>query len=152
MTREEAIADIRDNMKPVVGGKSLDMAIEALEHELELRQALEMEKGAYNALVKDLQCSDCISRQAVLEAIEDDNRNAHYSCFASNNDAECFKQIIRELPPVTPAEKQEPRENVSDINDGNIYECPCGYGWDKNKVVRHHFCPNCGRKVQEVEE
>ena len=30
MTREEAIVDIRDNIKPVVGGKSLDMAIEAL--------------------------------------------------------------------------------------------------------------------------
>lgn len=34
MTREEAIVDIRDNIKPVVGGKSLDMAIEALEQEL----------------------------------------------------------------------------------------------------------------------
>lgn len=33
MTREEAIKDIRDNIKPVVGGKSLDMAIEALEQE-----------------------------------------------------------------------------------------------------------------------
>jgi hypothetical protein len=31
MTREEAIVDIRDNIKPVVGGKSLDMAIKALE-------------------------------------------------------------------------------------------------------------------------
>lgn len=31
MTREEAIVDIRDNIKPVVGGISLDMAIEALE-------------------------------------------------------------------------------------------------------------------------
>lgn len=31
MTIEEAIADIRDNIKPVVGGKSLDMAIKALE-------------------------------------------------------------------------------------------------------------------------
>jgi hypothetical protein len=31
MTREEAIADIRDNIKPIVGGKSLEMAIEALE-------------------------------------------------------------------------------------------------------------------------
>ena len=30
MTREEAIADIKNNIKPVVGGKSLDMAIEAL--------------------------------------------------------------------------------------------------------------------------
>lgn len=31
--REEAIVDIRDNIKPVVGGKSLDMAIQALEQE-----------------------------------------------------------------------------------------------------------------------
>lgn len=44
-------------------------------------------------------------------------------------------------------EDQEPCENVPDINDGNIYECPCGYGWNKSKVVRHHFCPNCGRAV-----
>ena len=33
MTRKEAIIDIRDNIKPVVGGKSLDMAIKALEQE-----------------------------------------------------------------------------------------------------------------------
>ena len=31
MTRKEAIADIKDNIKPVVGGISLDMAIKALE-------------------------------------------------------------------------------------------------------------------------
>lgn len=31
MTREEAIEDIKKNIKPIVGGKSLDMAIEALE-------------------------------------------------------------------------------------------------------------------------
>ena len=30
MTREEAIKDIQDNILPVVGGKSLQMAIEAL--------------------------------------------------------------------------------------------------------------------------
>lgn len=33
MTREEAIADIRDNIKPIVGGISLDMAIEALKQQ-----------------------------------------------------------------------------------------------------------------------
>ena len=37
--------------------------------------------------------------------------------------------------------------DVPDINVGDIYECPCGYEWDKSKVVRHHFCPNCGRTV-----
>ena len=43
---------------------------------------------------------------------------------------------------------QEPCEDVPDINEGNIYECSCGYGWDKSKVVRHHFCPNCGKAVE----
>ena len=33
MTIYEAIKDIKDNIKPVVGGKSLDMAIEALERQ-----------------------------------------------------------------------------------------------------------------------
>lgn len=43
MTREEAIVDIRDNIKPVVGGKSLDMAIEALEQETVSRESYEHE-------------------------------------------------------------------------------------------------------------
>lgn len=32
--------------------------------------------------------------------------------------------------------------------ENNIYECSCGYGWDWNKVTRHHFCPNCGKAVE----
>lgn len=50
---------------------------------------------------KEILCEDAVSRQSVIDAIEDDNRNGHYSCFASNNDAQCFKQIIKELPKVT---------------------------------------------------
>lgn len=38
-------------------------------------------------------------------------------------------------------------EDVPDINDENVYQCSCGYGWDKSKVFRHHFCPNCGKPV-----
>lgn len=43
--------------------------------------------------------------------------------------------------------EQQPCEDVPDINDGNTYICSCGYGWDKSKVFRHHFCPNCGKPV-----
>lgn len=49
MTREEAIADIRDNIKPIVGGKSLDMAIESLEQE---------------------PCADMVSRDAMWEVLQ----------------------------------------------------------------------------------
>lgn len=34
MTIEEAIQDIKESIKPVVGGTSLDMAIEALERQI----------------------------------------------------------------------------------------------------------------------
>ena len=40
MTREEAIADIRDYIKPVVGGISLDMAIKSLEADRAIEKTL----------------------------------------------------------------------------------------------------------------
>ena len=50
---------------------------------------------------------DCVSRQAVMQAIEDNANDIKYGCFASNQDAETMKNEIEALPPVTPAEKQE---------------------------------------------
>ena len=50
---------------------------------------------------------DAIDRKVVLEAIDNDKINWHYSCFSTDNDAECFKQIIRELPSVTPHHEME---------------------------------------------
>ena len=41
MTAQEAIKDIKENIKPVVGGKSLDMAIEALERQISIERILE---------------------------------------------------------------------------------------------------------------
>ena len=34
MTNEEAIIDIRENIQPIVGGKSLDIAISAIEKQI----------------------------------------------------------------------------------------------------------------------
>lgn len=39
------------------------------------------------------------------------------------------------------------KDDVTDNDVSNIYKCSCGYGWDKSKVFRHHFCPNCGKAV-----
>lgn len=36
-------------------------------------------------------------------------------------------------------------ERVSEPVDE--YLCACGYGWNRNRVIRHHFCPNCGKAV-----
>ena len=34
MTNEEAIIDIRENIQPIIGGKSLDIAISAIEKQI----------------------------------------------------------------------------------------------------------------------
>ena len=89
MTREEAIMDIRDNIRPVVGGKSLDMAIKALEHE---------------------PCDDAISRQAVLDIInfEDKWLLDTKSHNADTNIAfSAIKAKISELASVNPNRKAE---------------------------------------------
>lgn len=222
MTREEAIKFGKRVLSLSLFDEThefCEIAVKALEQEPELRQALEQEKGAYNALVKNIQCADCISRQAVVDMTglsewfdSSDSYNKFVfalselppvtpqPCKVSEYDKDhiwykgsqyislrrflevkaetkqepCDDAIsrqavldlprikthnqwgnvikesvdiedVRQLPPVTPAEKVGQCENI-----GSIYKCPCGYGWDKNKVVRHHFCPNCGRKVQEV--
>lgn len=64
---------------------------------------------------------DCISRQAVIDAIEDDNRNGHYSCFASNSDAQKFKQVVNELPSAQPEQRWIPcSERLPDEKDVGI--------------------------------
>lgn len=42
MPDEEAIKDIKENVKPVVGGISLDMAIEALQKQIPVKKYLKM--------------------------------------------------------------------------------------------------------------
>lgn len=55
-------------------------------------------------------------------------------------DTNCYGTMDIAKTVILKALEQEPCENP------HIYECPCGYGWDINKAIRFHYCPNCGRK------
>ena len=61
MTIEEAIKDIKENIKPVVGGKSLDIAIEALEKQNAKKVRYKNRHGAgYDTYNKDYyNCPSC---------------------------------------------------------------------------------------------
>lgn len=126
MTREDAIADIRDNIKPVVGGKSLDMAIEALGQE---------------------PCTDAISREDALMALTGEYTDSPIEILPK-----AIKRI-NVLPPVNPAEKGGQWKRIS--MDKYVqhamayYKCSvCG----KDIIGTHNYCPSCGAKMQEVKE
>lgn len=100
MTKEENIATLNEHLehwKRLLSEKICDQS--------EGEKTIDALQNAIKALEQE-PCGDAISRQAVIDAIDDDNRNGHYSCFATNNDAECFKQIIRDLQSVTPQPKE----------------------------------------------
>lgn len=57
MTNEEAIIDIRENIQPIVGGKSLDIAISALEKQIPKKPTYEEICNVYGARKRT--CAKC---------------------------------------------------------------------------------------------
>lgn len=57
MTNEEAIIDIRENIQPIVGGKSLDIVISAIEKQIPKKPTYEEIGNVYGALKRT--CAKC---------------------------------------------------------------------------------------------
>ena len=94
--------------------------------------------------VGKIESDDCISREAMLSL------QAEY---AENIDASIFWELrdrIRTLPSVTPTRPTSRWSRQTDTYH-DYYECEnCGMGVGLDDV--RNFCPNCGAKMQEVEE
>lgn len=142
MTREEAIEDIRDNIKPVVGGISLDMAIKALEKQ---------------------PCEDCISREAVEEMIKAEMPERGMWEIEGDKEKETVCEVcvdlmqkLSDLPSVSPKPKTGHWINLENTKyKGQVlpfwgrYECSkCGGHGDGTS----NYCPNCGANMRESED
>ena len=105
--------------------------------------------------------SDSIDRQAMIDLIEDDSSNGVYSCFASYQDAQKFKQKVMDLSPTQPERKRgewefyEDRSPVWDIAGektwARAYKCSeCGF---VHAVIEnfgiYQYCPQCGADMRE---
>ena len=53
MTNEEAIIDIRENIQPIIGGKSLDIAISAIEKQIPKKPKVIFDEYSY------FECGNC---------------------------------------------------------------------------------------------
>ena len=94
---------------------------------------------------------DCVSKQAVLEKIND------WWGITSTSGEPTLCDYIRELPPVAPTRKKgEWCKQNDDYFDW--YECSeCGYGsegemqYSSEYDVRTKYCPNCGAEMGSEE-
>ena len=111
---------------------------------------------------------DAISRQSVINAIENDcMRGGLGSCFASYDDAQKFRGEIEQLPSVT---RQTGKWIINGIEYSEAYSyklnCSCsvcGYEtvfYDTESTTKpclakanyvHKYCPNCGTRMENIE-
>lgn len=133
MTKDEAIKELTDLLPEEFLSEYTDaikMAIEALEQE---------------------PCGDCISREAVMHILDEVGGD-----FDSPREAvvpiDYIADMVSDLPPVTPQSKVG--YWIEHVHNGIHYiECPkCSSWFLRMYLTRNSYCPNCGCKMQEVEE
>ena len=131
--------------------EALEMAIEALEQQptdavdrVTIKEYLE---SFGNVKTEQEPCDDAISRQAVLDLVADYD-------LSMGQVVKC----IHALPPVLPQSKMG-KWVKHDTGHSIYYDCslcscvaPCTETADKILWKLTNYCPDCGAKMQEVEE
>ena len=146
MTKEENIATLNEHLehwKRLLSEKICDHSygektIDALQNAI---KALEQEP-----------CGDCISRQAVINAIKN-YASMLWEKYYEQVPESTILEMIQELPSVTPQPKVGRWKRINKEkyvqHAMSYYRCSeCG----KDIIGTHNYCPNCGCKMQEVKE
>ncbi len=99
---------------------------------------------------------DAISRRAVLDKIKEVCFSEEWVKFRIDNGSDGQRDFlinyIKKLPVVTPQPKMGKWIYTGDYLTEGMLKCSeCGEEIDISKLY-YDFCPNCGAKMQEVEE
>ena len=133
MTREKHI----ENLKAIASYMPSDKCSDWIESLMAGVKALEQEP-----------CTDAISRSKVLEG-----KVIHQFCDGVEiiDSYAVPVEYIEQLPPVTPTEKIGHWITTRTfMHDGEYYCDRCKY--DAHNNEKWDYCPNCGKKMQEVED
>ena len=119
----------------------------AEKHQLSGETSTISEKESVEGDAESATTTDCISRQAAIEAFCDDCRGLKPGQCEHWDSCKSQKEL-RSLPPVTPTERTGEWENIwvnPDEENSLMFRCSeCG----KISVGRHNFCPNCGARMK----
>ena len=169
MTNEEARIELLEEYKIFLEGCGLENE-EYLNQQMkdndELRKVVEANRMAIKALEQQTS-DDCISRQAVLDAVrkntfrltfsEEQGCEGHVLWNVKAVPSDTIEEALLELPPVTPKPKIGKWIILDECANEGVYCSEC-----HKKVFKLEFshtmkwrnfkyCPNCGAKM-EVEE
>lgn len=107
-------------------------------------------------------CEDCISRQAVNELVDELARaiSDERCCISRGRSTATIMRDILHLPLVTPQQKMGRwitwKEAGNDIPSETRFECSVCHDAAQTLCngldLLSTYCPNCGAKMQEVEE
>lgn len=136
MTKEEVVKMLKSKMDGHTDtsyewAETVRMAIKALEQE---------------------PCEDAISRQAVIDTIDKWVKSMHVLIALPANEVTPLFESVHELPSVTPQPKMG-KWSFTKHYGRDYYVCSfCGMERMDDHSSGWNYCPNCGAKMQEVEE
>lgn len=104
--------------------------------------------SACNRVLEQERCEDAISRQAVLDMLEDINGETEGVGFYYEH----YVEYIKNLPSVTPEEKIGHWIKIKNSRGTTVaLRCSC-CGNSPKRGISSDYCPNCGAKMKEVDE
>ena len=135
MTNEETIKTLKENCCAMCAYGSQDM------DSCDIRGC--DNRDAIKALEQE-PCEDCISRQAVIDALSHMCSEDEHGITVSRANV---NSMLRVLPPVTPQPK-----TAHWIHFANSDDCS-GCGWSTGKYISpSDYCPKCGARMIEPTE
>lgn len=150
MTREEAIERLKsikslvDKYDDVVALREATKALEQEKYYKSLAQSYERTIVKLTEAIAEQQPSeDCVSRQAMLDAITEIDGNINMDIYTNE-----VREIIENLPPVTPTRKKG--KWIFKDNSRDMWCSNCDASFEETPQD-FNFCPNCGAEMESEE-
>lgn len=165
VSREEVMSMLHNHAFDYATSTKISALLKTMRGEVDRMPSVQPEctEDYCPAAFKPVECEDCISRQAAIDAMYGMHMNGKEGVLYDHehlhgSEADFVNTIwdavgeLEELPPVTPAEKVGRwKRKIVDSGYNADWICnKCGYKDLTDFPTK--YCPNCGAKMEEVKD